>query len=260
MQATLLWAMDAAARVAWHAVLLLRVDVILKCPLPLPAPVAHGTLAEQRILLPFINRPRTLASASRVLTVPASGRAPVSDVLTFVPRCRVAELLAVLGAAVATRRTANGSRPHVLEARERHERTTCLGLMEAGHLHRLCECVRALHVLLPILRESNPALEYNELYTFVGRPAKPRERQQQREYGEAAQEVLFRGETIRVPTPRPGEFLSCDVTSWPRGTATRTRGSASAGGQATGSGTGSRASAPSVMGFQFGWGRRWSWR
>ena len=218
LEATLRWAMDAAARVvAWHAVLLLRIDVILKQPLPLPAPVARGTRAEQRLLLPFLNRPRTHTRSSPVLAVPPSGRVAVSDVLAFLPRCRVAELLTVLRAAVATRRTVNGSRPLPLDDLERRERTTCLGLMEAGHLHRLCECMRAVHVLLPLLRESNPALEWNELYAFDGRPAKPREEQRWWWRWWRHEVVLFRGEPLRVPTPRTGEFLSCDVTSWRRG-------------------------------------------
>ena len=47
--------------------------------------------------------------------------------------------------------------------------------MAESNLHRLCECVDHLAFMLPIIRDSNPAKEFNPLYRFAGRMARSRD-------------------------------------------------------------------------------------
>ena len=84
---------------------------------------------------------------------------------------------------------------------------------EHSNLHKLCECLD-LGLMLPTVRESNPMLEWNPLYSLAGRPAKAHVPST---VDDEPHLKFWDGRLIRLPplSAQPGA-LSCNVNSWQR--------------------------------------------
>ena len=115
----------------------------------------------------------------------------------FVPRCRTAELLSTM-----------------LEGLARPECASRACCAEPSNMHRLCDCLN-LGLMLPIVRESNPMLEWNPLYSFAGRPSKP---YLPTSIDDAPSLKFWDGRIVALPplASLPRTPLSCNVNLWNR--------------------------------------------
>ena len=115
----------------WSAMLILRLDLAFKQPLPLPAPCGIG----HTILAPF---QQSFAFGSHN----NEGQPRIADVLLFVPRVRHAELLAALKRVKSTKAV----------------------------LHDLCNWVDDVGFMFSPGHDANSEKEWNPLYRITGRP------------------------------------------------------------------------------------------
>ena len=115
----------------WSAMLILRLDLALKQPLPLPAPCGIG-----HTILAAFQQSFAFGSHNN------EGQPRIADVLLFVPRVRHAELLAAL---------------------KRVKNTKAV-------LHDLCNWVDDVGFMFSPGHDANSEKEWNPLYRITGRP------------------------------------------------------------------------------------------
>jgi len=131
---SLIWCMAEVERMRgswprqWGSLMMVRADIEIKIRLAVPPPTNVGSA----IIVPF--------HCSDVPFTNDLGRPTVADAIHFLPRSRVAELLARL---------------------QSH-----LGY---GSMHSLCEWVHNVHYFVPSRHNANSQIEWNPIYRFVGR-------------------------------------------------------------------------------------------